>query len=58
MQYAKKEENVVAKKEERKIVERVVYKRPVTSNKTNITVIRGTKSETVSVKNEPTVIRK
>ena len=54
---AKKDEVVVEKKEERKI-ERVVYKRPVTSNKTNITVIRGTKTETVSVKNEPTVIRK
>jgi len=54
---AKKEEKPVEKKEERKI-ERVVYRRPVTSDKTNITVIRGTKTETVSVKSEPTVIRK
>jgi pilus assembly protein CpaB len=54
---AKKEEKKEAPKVERKI-ERVVYKRPVTSDKTNITVIRGTKTETVSVKSEPTVIRK
>ena len=54
---AKKEEQKEAPKVERKI-ERVVYRRPVTSDKTNITVIRGTKTETVSVKNEPTAIRK
>ena len=54
---AKKEEKKEEPKVERKI-ERVVYKRPVASDKTNITVIRGTKTETVSVKNEPTVIRK
>ena len=54
---AKKEEKKEAPKVERKI-ERVVYKRPVTSDKTNITVIRGTKTETVSVKSEPTIIRK
>lgn len=55
---------LVAKKEEEKKapvpvkkVEKKVY-RPVTSDKTNITVIRGTKTETVSVKNEPTVIKK
>ena len=54
---AKKEEKKEEPKVERKI-ERVVYKRPVTSDKTNITVIRGTATETVSVKNEPTVIRK
>ena len=54
---AKKEDKKEEPKVERKI-ERVVYKRPVASDKTNITVIRGTKTETVSVKNEPTVIRK
>jgi len=55
---------LVAKKEEKsepppqvKKVERVIYKQ-APSDKTNITVIRGTKTETVAVKNEPTVIRK
>jgi pilus assembly protein CpaB len=56
---AKKEEEVkkAPPPAEVKKVERVVY-RQAPSNKTNITVIRGTRTETVSVKNEPTVIKK
>jgi pilus assembly protein CpaB len=55
---AKKEEEVkkAPPPPEVKKVERVIYRAP--SDKTNITVIRGTKTETVSVKNEPTVIKK
>ena len=53
---AKKEEKTEQKKVERK-VERVVYK-STPSNKANITVIRGTRMETVSVTSEPTVIKK
>lgn len=57
---AKKEEKEAKKEEpkvERKVVERVVYKRTPQA-KTNITVIRGTQRSEVSVKDEPTVIRK
>jgi pilus assembly protein CpaB len=53
---AKKEEKKEEPKVERK-VERVVYKRTPQA-KTNITVIRGTQRSEVSVKDEPTVIRK
>ena len=53
---AKKEEKKEEKKVERK-VKRVIYK-PAPSNKTNITVIRGTSRETVSLKSEPKVIKK
>ena len=56
---AKKEEKK-EKKEEPKVerkVERVVYRRTPQA-KTNITVIRGTKQSTVSVKDEPQIIKK
>ena len=53
---AKKEEKKEEPKVERK-VERVVYKRTPQA-KTSITVIRGTQTSTVSVKDEPTVIKK
>ena len=51
---------LVAKKEEKKVereVKRVIYK-PAPNNKVNITVIRGTNRETVSLKSEPKVIKK
>jgi len=57
---AKKEEKLEEKPVEKpaaKPVTRVIYK-PTSSNKTNITVIRGTSRETVSLKNEPTVIKR
>ena len=54
---AKKEEEKKAPPPEVKKTERVVY-RQAPSDKTNIIVIRGTNTETVSVKNEPTVIKK
>ena len=53
---AKKEEKKEEPKVERK-VKRVIYK-PAPNNKVNITVIRGTKRETVSLKGEPKVIKK
>ena len=57
---AKKEEKPVEKpatKTVAKPVERVIY-RSTPGNKTNITVIRGTNRETVSLKSEPKVIRR
>ena len=53
---AKKEEKKVEKKVERE-VKRVIYK-PAPNNKVNITVIRGTNRETVSLKSEPKIIKK
>ena len=53
---AKQEEKKEEPKVERKI-ERVVYK-SAPAAKTNITVIRGTQRSTVSVKDEPSVIKK
>jgi len=53
---AKKEEKKEEPKVERK-VKRVIYKQ-APNNKVNVTVIRGTKRETVSLKSEPKVIKK
>ena len=53
---AKKEEKEEEVKVERK-VKRVIYK-PTPNNKVNVTVIRGTNRETVSLKSEPKVIKK
>jgi pilus assembly protein CpaB len=54
---AKKDEKKEAPKKVERKVERVVYKRTPQA-KTNITVIRGTQRSTVSVKDEPKVIKK
>lgn len=54
---AKQEEKKEAPKKEERKIERVVYK-SAPAPKANITVIRGTKTSTVSVKDEPKVIKK